>query len=293
MRIVALGRRAASAFLLISAPAWLFAAAAGSPGSPPVDVPENGFGFNVTLFSTLAAINAAGYDVGMDAPINDHYKVRTQIREELARRKIACLPELKAFYREHKRPSDTADLSQYISFAMLANGPPTFEIPTGQTPPDVEALAGFSELLSRFYKEANLEELWNRSQPAYAAAVAEYQDKVIETLFDTNGYLRNPSGYLGRRFQIYLDLLAAPDQIQVRSYKDDSFLVISPTTAPVIDEIRDAYLAYILDPLSFKYSSVITMKKQLQKYADQAPALRSCVQRRLVFAGDEVLNQGD
>ena len=88
------------------------------------------------------------------------------------------------------------------------------------------------------------------AQPAYTAAISEYQDQVISTLFETNGYLRNPSGYLGRSFQIYLDLLGAPDQIQVRSYKDDYFLVITPTTAPIIDEIRDAYLAYTLDPLA-------------------------------------------
>jgi tetratricopeptide (TPR) repeat protein len=49
--------------------------------------------------------------------------------------------------------------------------------------------------------------------------------------------------------------------------------VITPTTAPVIDEIRDAYLAYTLDPLSFKYKTVIETKKALKKYSDAAPAL--------------------
>jgi len=233
---------------------------------------ENGFSVSPTLFTTLAAINAAGYDAGIDSPLNQHYKVRTQIRQELAKRKIPSLPELAAFYKQHKKPTDTADLSQYISFALLASGPPGFQVPA-QAPADVQALAGFSQLLERFYKEANIEDLWNRSQPAYAAAMTEYQEPVIGTLFEANGYLRNPSGYLGRRFQIYLDLLAAPDQIQVRSYRDDYFIVISPTTAPVVDEIRDAYLAYVLDPLTFKYSEAIKSKKALQKYAEGAPAL--------------------
>ncbi|MFL6465069.1 MAG: tetratricopeptide repeat protein [Bryobacteraceae bacterium] len=250
--------------------------AAGSPGGFNQAVStgsgENGFSVSPTLFTTLAAINAAGYDAGINSPLNDHYKVRTQIRQELAARKIPSLPELTAFYKQHKKPTDTGDLSQYISFALVANGPPNFEVPT-QVPPDVQALAGLSELLTRFYKEGNLEDLWNRAQPAYTTAMSEYQEPVIGTLFETNGYLRNPSGYLGRRFQIYLDLLAAPDQIQVRSYRDDYFLVISPTTAPVVDEIRDAYLAYLLDPLTFKYSEVIKSKKVLQKYAESAPAL--------------------
>ncbi|MBV9157308.1 MAG: tetratricopeptide repeat protein [Acidobacteriaceae bacterium] len=234
---------------------------------------ENEFSVSVTLFSTLAAINAAGYDAGMDSPLNERYRVRTQVREALAKRNIACLPEFQAFYKEHKKASDTADLSQYISFALVAGDAPKFDLPAGPLPPDVEALKGFSDLLARFYKEADLESLWNRSQAAYAAAMSEYQEAVIGTLFEANGYLRNPSGYLGRRFQIYLDLLAAPDQVQVRNYRDDCFVVITPTSTPVVDEIRDAYLAYLLDPLTFKYSEVIKDKKPLQKFAQEAPAL--------------------
>ena len=49
--------------------------------------------------------------------------------------------------------------------------------------------------------------------------------------------------------------------------------MISPTTAPVVDEIRDAYLGYLLDPLSFKYKETINQKKALAKYAQEAPAL--------------------
>jgi len=244
-----------------------------TPSGLPADSGENGFGVNLTLFSTLAAINSAGYDAGMDSPLNEHYRLRSQIRDELSKRKVASLAELKAFYKDHKKPTDTGDLSQYISFALLAGGPPEFALPRGELPADVEPLRPFSLILARFYKDANLGDLWNRSQQAYKAAVGEYQDAVIATIFEANGYLRNPSGYLGRRFQIYLDLLAAPDQVQVRSYRDDYFIVISPTSTPVVDEIRDAYLAYVLDPLSFKYSETIKSKKALQKYADSAPAL--------------------
>jgi len=237
------------------------------------DSGESQFGVSQSLFATLAAINAAGYDTGIDSPLNAHYQVRTQIRQILASRQIACLPELRAFYKEHKKPTGAGDLGQYISFALTAGDAPKFALPSGEVPPDVEPLRGFSELLARFYKEAGVNELWSRAQPAYTAAMAEYQEPVINTLFEANGYLRNPSGYLGRRFQIYLDLLGEPNQAQVRNYRDDSFIVITPTEAPVVDEIRDAYLAYVLDPLSFKYRKAITEKKPLQKFADEAPAL--------------------
>jgi predicted negative regulator of RcsB-dependent stress response len=233
---------------------------------------ESQFSLSLTLFSTLAAINAAGYDAGMDSPLNAQYPLRTQIRDILAKRNIPCLPELKDFYREHRKGTETADFAQYVSFALVAGDAPKFEVPA-QAPPDVESLRGFSDLLARFYKQADLESLWNRSQNAYMAAIARYQDPVIGAIFEANGYLRNPSGFLGRRFQIYLDLLGAPDQVQVRSYRSDYFVVVTPASTPAVDEIRDAYLAYILDPLTFKYSTVIKEKQSLQKFAQDAPAL--------------------
>jgi predicted negative regulator of RcsB-dependent stress response len=234
---------------------------------------ENGFSTSITMFTTLAAMNAAGYDAGLDSPLNQQYHVRTEIRDILAKEKIACLPELRRFYREHRKPTDAGELSQYISFALVAGDAPKFELPDGPVPPDVEPLRGFSELLATFYEQAHIADLWTRAQSAYTSAIDQYQDPVISAIFEANGYLRNPSGYLGRTFQIFLDLLAAPDQIQVRSYRDDYFVVITPTSVPPVDEIRDAYLGFILDPLTFKYSELIKQKKSLQKYADEAPAL--------------------
>jgi predicted negative regulator of RcsB-dependent stress response len=234
---------------------------------------ENQFSVSQTLFATLAAINAAGYDAGIDSALNDKYKLRTQLRQELAKRKIPCLPEIQRFYAAHRKPSGGADLGQYISFSLLAGDAPKFELPTVELPPDVEPLREFSGLLARFYKEADVEQLWRQSTNAYAAAILEYQDQVINTLFEANGYLRNPSGAEGRRFQIYLDLLGEPNQAQVRNYRANYFVVITPSATPLVDEIRDAYLTYLVDPLSFKYSAAIKEKKVLEKYAESAPSL--------------------
>jgi tetratricopeptide (TPR) repeat protein len=234
---------------------------------------DTGFNTSVTMFTTLAAMNAAGYDAGMDSPLNQQYALRTQVRDILAKQKIEVLPELREFYKAHKKPTDAADLSQYISFALVAGDAPSFELPAGEIPPDVEPLRPLSQILAEFYVQANIADLWRRAQPAYLNTISFYQDPVINALFEANGYLRNPSGYLGRRFQIYLDLLSAPDQIQVRSYRDDYFVVVTPTSVPPVDEIRMAYLSFMLDPLTFKYSQTIKEKKPLQKYAEGAPAL--------------------
>ena len=52
-----------------------------------------------TLFYVMAAINAAGYDEGIDPP--DNNPLRKQVRDYLATQKIKVLPELKPFYRHH------------------------------------------------------------------------------------------------------------------------------------------------------------------------------------------------
>jgi tetratricopeptide (TPR) repeat protein len=257
-------------FLLLTATllslAGQFLQAAPPPGS------ENQFGVSITLFTTMAAINAAGYDANLNSKAN--YPIRNQVRQELAKRSIPCLPELRSFYLNHRKGTDTATLSQYISFALLAGDPPDFKVTSGELPPDAESLDGLSGLLARFYREANIEDLWKRSQPAFLAAVQRYQDPVVNALLEANGYLRNPtSGASNRRFEIYMSLLAQPNVVQARSYKGDYFVVITPSYEPLVDQVRAAYLSYLLDPLSLRFSRVIDSKRALQQYAENAPAL--------------------
>jgi predicted negative regulator of RcsB-dependent stress response len=233
---------------------------------------ENQLGASVSLFTTMAAINAAGYDADMDSAAN--YPIRDQIRSEIAKRHAPIVNELKRFYVEHRKGTDSATLSQYISFALQTEGPPDFKLSTGELPPDVEALLGFSDLVARFYKEANIQELWARSQNAYLAAIQRYQDPVVNALLEANAYLRNPTdGNQGRRFQIYMSLLAAPNVVQVRNYEANYFVVLTPSRDPLTDEVRAAYLSYLLDPLSLRFSKTLDTKKDLQRYAERAPAL--------------------
>ncbi len=129
-------------------------------------------------------------------------------------------------------------------------------------------------IMPRFSREANLEELWRQAQPYYERAIAEYHGPVSRALLEATAYLRNPtSGYLGRRFQIYIDLLGAPDQVQSRSYKDDYFVVVTPSRELRTDQIRHAYLHYLLDPLALKFSASLTRKRGVADYAQGAPAL--------------------
>ena len=122
-------------------------------------------------------------------------------------------------------------MGQYISFALAVKGPPDFEYKFRKVdlPPDVDGLEGFSELMVRFHREAGMDDLWKQAQPFFDKAIERYHEPVSQAVLEVNAYLRSvTSGLFGRRFQIYLDLLGAPNQIQVRGYADDYYIVITP-----------------------------------------------------------------
>ncbi len=226
------------------------------------------------IFSVMAAINAAGFDAAVDSPANS--PLRGMVREALAAKKIDCLDDLKHFFAQHRKRDWNAEMNQYISYALTIDGPPTFHsrVPQAEIPPDAAELGGLEFILPRFSREANLEELWRKAQPYYERAIADYHGPVSHALLEATAYLRNPtSGYLGRRFQIYIDLLGAPDQVQSRSYKDDYFVVVTPSRELRTDQIRHAYLHYLLDPLALKFSAALMRKRGVADYAQGAPAL--------------------
>jgi len=229
---------------------------------------------NEALFTVMAAINAAGYDVDSQSAAN--HPLRKLVRDHLAGQKLASVEELKRFFAAHKQKSNSAELSQYISYALSVHGPPSFEyrFRPNELPPDVVPLAGLSEQMANFYREARISDMWEKSQPAFEKILADYQPLVTQGLIQSNAYLRNPtSGFLGRRFQVIVDLLGAPNQIHTRSYRDDYFIVLTPSAEPQADEVRHAYLHYLLDPLVLKYAEQLDRKRPLFDYAQGAPAL--------------------
>jgi tetratricopeptide (TPR) repeat protein len=250
--------------------------------------PEGQLDGSQNLFTVLAAINAAGYDAGIESadscwlPLGTGDKsrclpqVRQQIRESIASKHLQSVDALKKFFDAHRQANADAELSQYISFALTIQGPPDFQsrMQPEEIPHDVRKLEGLNTLIANFYREANIEELWKRSQPTYEQMIAAYHTGIAQALLEANAYLRNPtSGFYGRRFQIYVDPLGAPNQIQSRSYKDDYFVVVTPSSEPEINEIRHAYLHYLLDPLALRHFEQLSRLKGLAEFAAPAPAL--------------------
>ena len=227
------------------------------------------------VFCVMAALNAAGYDAGLGASTGEN--TRAQARKDLGELPAPLAKKLENFYTAHRVEDDPGqDFGQYVSLALLLGPPPDFKLAVPQTdlPPDAKAVSGLVPLLKAVYQQGRLQELWSRLQGGYQAAQLRYSPAVRQAILMTDAYLRLPAGgYLGRTFQINLDLLGAPEQAQARIYGANYFLVVTASKQPKIDEIRHQYLHFLLDPLAARYAPEINEKARLRGIAYRAPAL--------------------
>lgn len=228
---------------------------------------------SLTMFSVLAALNASGFDAELQSTSN--HPLRQAVRKAVAGRKLSLAAELRRYVRDHRQENDTRTLSLYISFALCVDAPTfKYRVRTSDLPPEVAALEGLPELMKRFHQEADIDTLWKQAQPAIDQLIATYHEPVSRVVLEVNGYLRNPtSGYLGRRFQVYLDPLGPPNQIHVRSYGDEFFVVVTNSVEPMIDDIRHAYLQYLVSPMVLKHHEILEKKKGLGDFAQASPLL--------------------
>ena len=225
------------------------------------------------LFSTLAAINMCGYD----ADLSSSDPLRNQVRNDIAHaiqqsvEAASARDQLCHYYKDKQQPDHSRELSQYVSFALYLNGPPAFalSIKEADLPPDAYNLIGIVPYLQRFYDAAGLHQIWHKYQPYYEAQLARLHDPVSDMLQKTDLYLKLPlTGYLGRRFVIYVEPLASPGQVNARNYGPDYFLVVSPSNGAIrMDDVRHTYLHYTLDPLALKRANLI---KRIEPLLDQA-----------------------
>lgn len=227
-----------------------------------------------TLFTVMAALNASGFDEGLRSP-NSH-PLRRQILEWIAQRNPPSLQKIRDYIADRRADSPAAELSRYVTLALCLDGPPNFKprFQAQMMPPETVALEGLIPLLAQFYQEAELEEAFRRAQPFYEQVIAQYHRPVTEAIFEANVYLRNPtSGLRGRRFQIFVELLAPPNYVISRLLGDDFFVVVTPSARPRVRDIRHSYLDHLIDPLVIRYGPALDAKKPLADLALAAPLL--------------------
>jgi len=228
---------------------------------------------NPQLFATMCALYAAGFDSETGGAV---HPVRAWIRGRMANQNGPAAQALRTFYREHLRGGDSgATLSGYISFALSIGRAPKFEfvVKREALPPDVIALEGFNEVLSAFYTEANIGALWEQVRGTYENEVRRLQDPVTRIMLTSSGYLRellDPQSM--RRFYVYIEPLVGA-KTNVRSYGDTNVIVLNPAAEVPMDDIRHAFLHFMLDPLPLKYRAMLDTRKSILTLAARAPRL--------------------
>jgi hypothetical protein len=263
---------------------WLLAALLGlgaplcaAEGNNPITLDTS-----ETLFAVLTAMNTCGYDVSLNISDAQRLNIRAEVERNLRESEDAqaVMTTMCDWYQAHRGKDAVHDLSQYVSLALYLQGPPQFlpKVKEDDLPPDAAPIAGFGAQLEAFYDKAKLHAIWERHRANYAALVERYHVPLAKMVFDNDIYLKLQSGgYLGRTFTIYLDFLGDPNQANARNYGTDYYVVVFPSPDPAasqplkMEQIRHAYLHYLLDPLADKHYTAIKRLEPLLQSVKRAP----------------------
>jgi TolA-binding protein len=225
------------------------------------------------MFTTMCALLAAGFEADVSA--EKWTPMRAQLRERLQHQQGPAVEVLRNFYHQHELADPGAMLSRYIWFGLVSGPAPNFapNLRRDEMPPEVVALEGFQEILSNYYKEQKIGELWRQVQPVYNREIEKLHDPVSDIVFIATGYLReilepgNP-----RAFTILVEPLVGRIT-NVRNFGDHYALVLSGADALPVDVVRHAFLHFLLDPLPLQYPHVVAVKRPIYDLAAKAPRL--------------------
>jgi hypothetical protein len=225
------------------------------------------------MFTTMCVLLAAGFESNVSS--DNWTAFRAQMRERLRQQQGPAVQAAREFYRQHELRDPGATLSRYLWFGLVSGPAPAFQpvLRRDELPPEVIALEGFSEILSNYYQEQKIGQLWRQVQPIYSREVERLHDPVSDIVFVATGYLRemlDPSG--PRTFAIVVEPLVGRIT-NVRNFGDHYALVLSGGEEIPTDVVRHAFLHFLLDPLPLMYPHVTAVKRAIFEKAAAAPRL--------------------
>src|SRR5438046_5264368 len=207
--------------------------------APPSTVSVDG---SEAMFTTMCALVAAGFESNVSS--DNWTAFRAQMRERLRQQQGPAVDAVREFYHHHELRDPGATLSRYLWFGLVSGPAPAFQPILGrdELPPEVIALEGFSEILSSYYQEQKIGQLWRQVQPVYNREVERLHDPLSQIVFVASAYLREilePSG--PRTFAVVVEPLVGRIT-NVRNFGDHYALVLSGGEEIPADVIRHAFL---------------------------------------------------
>jgi tetratricopeptide (TPR) repeat protein len=229
------------------------------------------------VFVMAAALNACGYDDGLDNSSPVRKRVREEMNRALARSEDARTKRDKIclFVAQHRMTGTEKDISQYISLALYLTPPPEIELSSelADMPPDSTGVAEIVPLLKDFAAAVDLHGIWLAVHLVYDHEADQLHDSLSKMIVATNLYLKMPaSTYDGRRFIVLFEPLLSPHLVNARIYGADYVVVVSPVDGQIrINDVRHIYLHYIIEPLLYSRSNAIDRFVPILKEVRDAP----------------------
>jgi len=223
----------------------------------------------------MCALWAAGYNT--EANLGSLPPEWAAVAEKMIKQQGPATEALRAYYKDHEHNNRGTTLSRYISFAMVVGPAPDFQftVRPEEVPPDVATLEDFNDVMAKFYTEAQLDLLWARVKPAYDPLVARLQGPFTNTVLGTTGYLREVlRSDSPQTFTVYVEPLAGSN-LNFRTYADRYVVVLGGRENLKLDQLRHAFLHFLLDSLPLHYDAAIVPSRSLLKIAAIAPRLPS------------------
>jgi hypothetical protein len=228
---------------------------------------------NEAMFATMCALYASGYEGDVSA---DNWSTfRSQIRERTRRQQGPAVEAVRAFYHQHELADPGAMLSRYVWFGLVAGPAPKFQpmMRRDELPPEVLSLEGFSEILSNYYKEQHIGQLWQQVQPVYNREIERLHDGIAQIILVASAYLRevlDPAE--PKTFMVIVEPLVGRIT-NVRNFGDHYAIILSGSEEIPVDVVRHAFLHFLLDQMPLMYSHVVVVKRPLYEMAAKAPRL--------------------
>ncbi len=229
------------------------------------------------VFIMASALNACGYDEGVDESEPVRKRVREEINQALeksedarAKRDALCL-----YVAQHRLTGSELDISQYISLSLYLTPPPEMEtmVEMSEMPPDATQVADMVPLLNAFSEAVDLHGIWLTVHLLYDQFAGQVHDPLSQMIVNTNLYLKMPaSTYVDRRFIVVIEPMFSPSVVNARIYGTDYVVVVSPVNGKIpMTAVRHTYLHYVIDPLLLARSSAIDRTQPILKTIRDAP----------------------
>ena len=229
------------------------------------------------VFVMAAALNACGYDEGLEesAPVRKH--VRDEVNDALlksedarAKRDKVCL-----YIAQHRLTGSERDISQYISLALYLSPPPELEttVELAEMPPDSTQVVEIVPLLRDFVQAVDLHGIWLTAHHTYDEETDRLHDSLSKMIVSTNLYLKMPATtYEGRRFVVVIEPQLSPKLVNARIYGTDYVVVVSPVNGTIpMNDVRHTYLHYVIEPLLYSRTNAIDRMQPILKEVRDAP----------------------